>query len=283
VCNEVQATDTTPGGVFAHDPNTGVGHWSVRGEQTFLIAKDNTLIELGLGHPVLASIDPGTGAIRWARDLGAVIGAGTDTSGGWDDRRVGSLLVGSVGQPDPKSPGGAYGVDIATGQLRWLRPNLELCPLPTGDIVLLCGADGGIRRVDPATGKDLWAVADWGVPKTDGPWMGMSGDTKLVVGKTRAGRPITVAVANGAVTAPAPGSGAWMTVVAEIDARVAPGATSDKYLGLNDPVPTIVATGQPQPASSLAPSDIPATVGNIADGWHVFVDATGNLVAIPSP
>jgi outer membrane protein assembly factor BamB len=282
VCNEVQGSPTSPGGVVARDPDTGLTKWTSSGDQTFLVSKNSTLIEIHLGQPLLASLDPATGKELWVDDLTKSIGAGSDTSGGWDGRLEAGSLIGYVGKPDPQKPGAAYGADPATGTIHWLRPNLQVCPLPTTDVALLCGADSGIRRVDPATGKDVWVIDDWASPAAPGPWMGITGDGKLLVGKNHAGNPVAVDVGTGAISTPKAGQLAWVVVIAETQSRTTASATLDKYIALTDPVPWDFAATTAANTDQLRAASVPTGIGASGDGRRVFIDGNGNIVSLPA-
>jgi outer membrane protein assembly factor BamB len=278
VCDETTGDNAA---LTARDAATGTVVWTSPGEQSNVVNTVDTLIEQHLGiPPVITSISPQAGAPRWQTDLSATFGGRATTDNGWDAVVVDNTLVAALGDDAAHgAPAGAVGIELANGSVKWKVPTLSLCPLHPRIILLLCGSDSGMSRVDAATGKIAWSVPQFTVPQGDGPVLGMTADGKTIIGVDRGGSAIAVDAARGAILPPTPGQMAWVFIVKAVKAKVTPSGPADDYLGTSDPVPWQPAAKQPGVPVSAA--EVPAFVGLTLVGERIFIDAVGNVRALP--
>jgi hypothetical protein len=270
VCTEQGPEETAA--LVARDSNTGADAWTSPGLQSSVVNDNGTLIEFHLGAPVLYSLDPATGKERWHADLTQTFGRKATTDNGWDALMVGDALIASVGD-------GAVGLDPASGAVKWKVPGQQICPVHVKTIAILCGDTAGVRRVDPATGKDMWVANQFVPASKEGPFLGVLSDGSALVGTDKAGHLISINTASGAVGPPAAGSIAWMFIFKTVKARVG-SAAPDDYGATFDPLPWDPSANGP--ATVTKASDVPAFVGSTVAGYRVFVDGTGNVRGLPA-
>lgn len=118
------------------------------------------------------AVVPESGAVKWARNLGA-----PDGDGGFSTPTYsGTTLVVDGGFPaDPyksngsiKNYGMLYGLDPASGAQRWKRTSSApywAPPATTPDLVLLT-EDANIEDLDPATGAVVWSTPLFGYSRS---------------------------------------------------------------------------------------------------------------------
>ncbi|MEV4842362.1 hypothetical protein AB0K20_03945 [Micromonospora matsumotoense] len=177
---------------FAHARDTGRVRWQRAGSG--LSAGPDLLFEDGAdGPPTVHSVDPGTGKDRWSVTMPSVVtqyrhrADGVDRivavrPGGqvevWDARRGVRLHTASLDRAG--SPSGTYGVvgdlllvvelnsDRLTGydvdglthrwDVPWWVPSFFV---PCGPLICAQGEAGGVRALDPATGRTVWRDNRW--------------------------------------------------------------------------------------------------------------------------
>ncbi|MBN2528713.1 MAG: PQQ-binding-like beta-propeller repeat protein [Deltaproteobacteria bacterium] len=154
--NTVLAIDPEGGEIvwrFRRDPVEGfssVGHSDLR------IAGNSVLV--GFSDGFVASLDTGTGVVNWLTDLAsdAVAEAGADDV----------LLVDVDTTPvvvdnivvAASLAGGAYGLDLETGNVRWIRSDLTKvtgAANQNGEVVLVRAGDQGLVSLKPQTGATV--------------------------------------------------------------------------------------------------------------------------------
>lgn len=269
------------GYVLARDPKSGEPKWSLEGNQTFVWNDEGQLVMMGLGTPILSSLDPDAGTARWRVDMSEIFGPEASTDYGWSALVVEGVVLGAVsGNAADNVPGGVVGVDEQSGAVLWNRPGLDLCPMYLKTIALLCGVEGGIRRVNPATGADVWVASQFRYPEQEGPLLGVTANLSHVLGHDEAGT-ITSFDAETGVAGPSdPAALAWMTVVQEAMVRRLPEGPAESYIGLFDPVPWNAVEAKPAKVGSSA--DVPEFAGVKLSETQVFIDGDGNLQSVSS-
>lgn len=280
VCGELLCSEDNwslpSAALVARDPSTGEIRWSSPGSQIHVYAGRDLVVEQDLNEPVLRSIDPANGQQRWRTDLRAALGPEATPVVAEAQLAAGTLVVES--NPNRNAPNGTVGLDPSTGSVKWSHPDFGLCPPPMPDVVLVCGRSG-LQRLDPGSGQALWSTDQFRPPAQAGPLIGVSGDLSRVLGRTADGKPLAIGVEDGQVSEVQAGL-SFVRFATNEEAKKNPNAPAGRYLGPLDPVPWNFKAGEPASVGDAA--DLPEFIGLTLEGSRVFLDASGNLRALPS-
>lgn len=281
VCGELVCSEDNwsleSAALVARDPATGETRWTVPGSQFHLYAEDDLLVEQDLNEPVVRSIDPASGQERWRTDLRASLGPETTSVVAQAQLVDGTLIVEAT--PDPNGPNGTVGLDPANGAVKWIQPDMGLCPQPTPEVVVTCSATPGLRRVDPGTGAQIWFSDQFQPPREAGPLSGVTGDLTHVLGRSPENRPVAISLDDGTASEPEPGL-SFMRLFSDEHAKKGPNFPAGQYLGPLDPVPWDAGTGGP--ASVNDAEELPDFIGLDLAGMRIFLEASGGLRALPA-
>jgi len=277
ICTEQGLTEAAA--LVTRDPATGAVRWTSPGSQV-AFRRDDALLSLHLGNPVLYRLDAATGAPRWRLDLRPVLGAALTTGGGWSFPAANDELV--VSLPGEDGKGGTARIDPASGSVVWRRAGLWSCGgVSAKGVLLLCDPNDRLHRVDPANGGDVWVADAFAPPAAERAYLGAAADGSAVYGLDRSGRPIRVDMATGAVGAVAAGTVSWSEHVRDEVGRLTPGGAIKKYVGTFTPVPWDPVADRPAPSVTRA-SDVPDAAGQTVAGFRVYVDDSGTVRGLPA-
>ncbi len=263
--------------LVARDPATGETRWTLPGSQTNLYAGTDLLVEQDLNEPVLRSVDTATGQERWRTDLRPVLGPEATPVVAEAQLFDGTLVV--EANSNRNAPNGTVGLDPVSGSVKWNHPNFGLCPQPTPEVLVVCSSESGLQRLDPSSGEPLWSTEQFRPPDAAGPLIGVTADLSHLLGSTKEGKPVAINLDNGEVSEPEGGLSFVRFSIAR-QAKRNPNAPAGQYLGPQDMVPWDFKAGRPAPVTDAG--NIPDFVGLTLQSRRIFLDAGGNLRALPA-
>jgi len=281
VCGELVCSEDNwsleSAALVARDPASGETVWTSPGSQFRLYAQDGLVVVQDLNVPVLRSVDPATGGDRWATDLRETLGPDARPVVAEAVLAGGTLIVES--NSNPEAPNGTVGLDPDTGSVRWHHPDFGLCPQPVPDVVVVCSAEAGLQRLDPASGDPLWSTGQFRPPTEPGPFIGVTADLSRILGTTAEGAQVSINLDNGEVGEPQEGL-SYVRLSSSEQAKRSPEAPARQYLGPLDPVPWDFPAGRPAMVQNAA--ELPDFIGMTLGDMRIFLDAGGNLRALPA-
>lgn len=285
VCIEEGYDANQPWRLAARDPRSGELRWSRDGWFSANPPMFGLFVELELGSPIVSVLDPANGHALWEVDLNERFGSNLNTTGGWAVSPANPhTIVVFVGNADHDLPGDLIGLDGLTGDTKWRRAGLNGCFFPYEIVLLGCGRDDGVSLIDPETGRDIWFAEEAQAGGGLGGLLGVAFDGD-VLARTEAEVPIRIDRETGAVTDERTATRdprGWVFRLRTVDVLPASDAALNSYIGPFDIVPWNHRTSAALEALDLAATDIPETVGVSTPRHRLFVDASGELVGLPT-
>jgi hypothetical protein len=154
-----------------------------------------------------------------------------------------------------------------------------LCPQPAPDVVVVCSPSSGLQRLDPATGETMWSTDEFRPPTQAGPLTGVTADLSTMLGPGPEATLIAIDLETGEVSEPEEGL-SFLRFSTNEQAKKGPDTPAGRYFGPLDPVPWDPAARRPAAIDDA--SELPGFVGLETAGMRIFLDASGNVRALPA-